>query len=152
VSGARYDLGVPARRVAVVIWVAMVLVPLLFLGVVRALAPTEQLAEATVEMLLLATILASAGGLLLARVLPPRIPLSTAGGAHVGTLVRFVIGWGICVGVAIFPLVAYLLTRDERFLAPFAVVWLCIVFAGPTRARWRAALPAEPPPEERTVN
>jgi hypothetical protein len=143
---APHDLGLPARSIAVVVWLSMVVVPLLFLGVVRTLAPTHRLAPGTVNLLLAATVVAVAAGVVLARLLPARIPLRAAGDGQVGALVRFVLGCGLCEGVVIFPLVGHLLTRDDRFLAPFAFGWLAVVLWCPTRTRWDAAAPEKEPP------
>lgn len=153
-NAPHYDLGVPARDVAWAIWVSMVAMPVLFLGVVLALqAPSHEVDGAPAEVLVLLAVATSALGFLLARVLPPRIPLNQAAGrAHLTALTRLVVRWSLCEAVAIFPLVAYLVSHDRRLLAIFAVDLAALLLCFPSRARWRAALPPEPGPAPRLVH
>jgi cyanate permease len=124
----------------------MVATPVLFLGVVRSLDEPIQFEKEPTGLLLSLAVGVVALGLALARIVPPRLPVRQAGGrAHVAVLTRFVLGWSICEAVALFPLVGYLLTRDLRLLAPAVVALLALVLWYPSRARWTAALPDEPP-------
>jgi hypothetical protein len=141
----KYELGLPARRVACAVWASMIALPILFLGVVRALdVPIQIRDDGARELVLVLAVLACGVGITLARVLPPRIPARQAGGrAHVAALTRLVVGWAMCEGVALFPLVGYLLTGDRRLIVPAAVGVLALALWFPSRARWKAALPPE---------
>ena len=146
----QYDLGIPARDVAWAIWASMVAMPILFLGVVLALKePSHEVHTAPSNVLALLAIATSALGILLSRVLPKRIPARQGGGrAHLTALMRCVISWSLCEAVAIFPLVAWLVSHDRRLLAVFALDLAVLLLSFPTRVRWHAALPVEPPPAD----
>jgi hypothetical protein len=153
VTGARYDLGLPARNVGIAVWASMVATPILFLGVVRSLEEPIQFEREPTRLLLTLATAAVALGVVLARTVPARLSNRQAGGrAHVAVLTRFVVGWAICEAVALFPLVGYLLTRDLRLLAPAAVAVLALVVGYPSRRRWAEALGHESPPADRMVH
>jgi hypothetical protein len=144
----QYDLGIPARDVAWFIWASMVAMPILFLGVVLALKePSHEVHAVPSEVLGLLGIATSGLGILLSRVLPKRIPTRQVGGrAHLTALTRLVISWSLCEAVAIFPLVAFLVTHDVRLLLIFGVDVLVLLLSYPSRARWDDYLPREPVP------
>jgi hypothetical protein len=147
VSPRGYDLGVPGRRVAVALWGSMLAMPVLFLGVVLSLeGPSRAVAAAPADVLLVLAVATSALGILLSRVVPSRIPSRQgAGRPEITALLRLVVGWSICEGITIFPLVAFLVSRDDRLLAIFFLDLFALALCFPTRGRWRAALPTPPP-------
>jgi hypothetical protein len=149
----QYDLGIPARDVAWAIWVSMVAMPILFLGVVLALKePSHEVHAAPAGVLGLLALATSGLGILLSRVLPKRIPMRQVGGKpHLTALTRLVVSWSLCEAVAIFPLVAYLVTHDVRLVAIFAVDVLVLLLTYPSRARFDDYMPREPG-SQRVVN
>lgn len=150
----QHDLGVPARDVAWAVWASMIAMPILFLGVVLALKrPSHEVDAAPGEVLILLAVATSVLGILLSRVLPRRIPLRQAGGSpHLTALMRLVVAWSLCEAVAVFPLIAYLVTQDRNLLGVFAVDVLVLLLSFPSRARWTEALPGDPSSQERLVH
>ncbi len=138
------------RRVALLVWGAMVGFPLAFLAMELALdlqAPVESPPRALLFGLAAGS---SALGIALSRLLPPRIPARQAGGRPALALVRMVIGWALCEGPALFALVAHLLTHDARLLGIFAVDLVALVALYPGDAAWER-LSADGPPPRRMV-
>jgi hypothetical protein len=130
------------RRIASLVWGALVAMLLLFLAVVLALEK-EAVQPAGGGLLFWLAVATSALGIVLSRVVPPRIPGSQAGGRPAATaLLRFILGWGLCAGVAIFPAVAHMLVHDHRLLGVFAVDALALVLLYPGENAW-AHLAAE---------
>ncbi len=150
----QHDLGVPARDVAWAVWVSMVAMPVLFLGVVLALkGPSHDVEHASAGLLVLLALATSALGVALSRIVPRRIPMRQAGGSpHLTALLRLVVAWSLCDGVAIFPLVAFLVTHDRRLLGIFAVDVAVLFLSFPSRGRWSEALPRGSPAVERVVH
>jgi hypothetical protein len=150
----QHDLGVPARDVAWAVWASMVAMPILFLGVVLALKrPSHEVDAAPQELLAFLATATSVVGILLARVLPKRIPMRQGGGsAPMTALLRFVVAWSLLEAVAVFPLIAYLVTHDQRLLGVFALDVLALVLYFPSRSRWNEALPVDRPAGERLVH
>jgi len=125
------------RRVAVLVWAALVLLLALFLVLVLAL-PVPRGRAAPRDVFFWLAIATSALGVTLSRVLPRRIG---AGESGVGSrpalaFTRCILAWAICDGVAIFPLVAYLLEQDGRLLGVFAVDVIALVTYFPSEDRW----------------
>jgi len=125
------------RRVAVLVWAALVLLLALFLVLVLAL-PAPRVTAAPRDVFFWLAIATSALGVALSRVLPRRIAAgeSAAGSRPALAFTRFVLGWALCDGVAIFPLVAYLLEQDGRLLGVFAVDVIALVTYFPSEDRW----------------
>jgi len=124
------------RRVAVVLWAALLVLLGLFLAVVLALPRPAQVSASRDASFWLA-VGTSLLGVVLSRTLPPRIGVRQAGGRR-GTLamIRALVGWCLCEGVAIFPLVAYLLEPDARLLGVFTVDALALFLLFPGRDHW----------------
>jgi hypothetical protein len=122
------------RRVAVLLWAALVVMLALFLGIVLVL-PSPQLTIAP-DALFWGAVATSAVGVALSRVLPPHVGPRYAVGRDALGFIRLVLGWALCHGVAIFPLVGYLVTRDGRLLAVFAIDALALCAYFPSRSRW----------------
>jgi hypothetical protein len=130
-------LGVPGHHIALVVWVSMVVMLLLFLAVVTTLATPAWAAFAVPPDPVLAVAAAvSAAGVVASRLLPPRVAPRDGGRGEITALTRLIVGWSLCEGVALFPLLAYLVTRDVRLLPVFAAGAAALVAYFPTRARW----------------
>jgi len=125
------------RRVAVMVWAAMVGFLLAFLAMELALdLPTGSVA-AQRRLFFGLAIVTSALCIVLSRLLPPRIPAQQAGGKPAAlALVRMVIGWSLCVGAALFAMVAHLLTQDPRLLGVFGVDLLALLTLFPGEDAW----------------
>jgi hypothetical protein len=138
--------------VAQFVWAALLVVPILFLGVVVALGrPSHELASAPPDLLLALAIATSAIGVGLSRVVPPRIPPRQGALAEdLTALTRLVVAWSLCEAVAIFPIVAFLVTRQALLLPVLALDLLALVLLYPSPARWEAsravAAPRRAPP------
>jgi hypothetical protein len=133
--------GMAPRRVAAVVWAIMMVMPLLFLGAV--LAVEDASAPAPSGLLLALTIATSALGIALSRIVPPRIPASQTGGRPAANaFTRLLLAWGLCEGVAVFPLVAHLLVHDLRLLVVFAADVIALALLYPSENAW-AQLAAE---------
>jgi hypothetical protein len=131
-------LGVPGHRVALVVWSSMLVMLLLFLAVVLTLGPPSWAGSAVPPDLLLGVVVAtSAIGVALSRVLPRRMtPRQDGARPEITALTRLILSWSFCEAVAIFPLIAYLLTRDWRLLAVFFADLAALVAYCPTAERW----------------
>jgi hypothetical protein len=131
-------LGVPGYRVALFVWASMVVMLLLFLGVVTTLsAPSWATFSVPPDAALAIVIAASALGIAASRLLPPRLSPRMGGGrGEIVALTRLIVGWSLCEGVALLPLIAYLMTRDWRLLPVFVADVAALVAYCPTRARW----------------
>jgi hypothetical protein len=109
---------------------------LLFLGVVLAVEREEAPAPPR-DLLLAMAVVTSVLGILLSRVLPPRISARQAGGPPAANaFIRLLVGWALCEGVAVFPLVAHLLAHDDRLLAVFAVDLVALALLYPSPDAW----------------
>jgi hypothetical protein len=140
-SAARLD----PRRVAVALWAAMLVLLGLFLALVLALPRPDHVHSWRDASFWLA-VGTSVLGIVLSRLLPPRIGVPQArGGRDALAMTRSLVGWALCEGVAIFPLVAHLLQPDGRLLGVFAVDALALVLLFPTPDHW-AELAAQPEP------
>jgi hypothetical protein len=129
------------RRAARVVFVALLVVPLAFLGMAWTLPPGGAGPDLR-ALLFWVAIAASALAVALARLLPPRVA-PARGEPGTTALVRLLLGWSLCEAAVLFPVVAFVETRDARLLGVFAVDLLALLLLAPTRARWRSALPAD---------
>jgi len=129
------------RRIGLGIWASLVALLLLLAAVVMAVERDEAPGpRGTLFALAFAT---STLGIILARTLPPRISAQQAGGRPAANaLTRFAVGWALCAGVAVFPLVAHVLSRDPRLLWVFGADVLALVSLYPSANAW-ARLAAE---------
>jgi hypothetical protein len=131
------------RRIATLLWAALLVLPIAFLGVATTL---ERHAPSTEHgaLLLWLAIVASAFNVALSRVLPPRLEAARGGGREAVTLTRFLVGWALCEAAALFPLVAFLVTRDPRLVAVLALDVIALVLLYPSDRRWNRLAPAGP--------
>jgi hypothetical protein len=144
---------VEPRRVAVLVWAAMLTLLLLFLVLVLAL-PAPRLTAPPRNVFFWLAVATSALGVTLSRVLPRRIGPPQAGGRPALAFTRCILAWALCEGVAIFPLVAYLLEQDGRLLGVFAVDVIALVTCYPSEDRWSELAALEggaPAPPKRMV-
>jgi len=130
--------GKPAsRRAALAVWVAMLALPLAFLGVSEAVARPRPGGQAAGEVFFWLALATSALGIALSRVLPRR--LAPGGGnanPEVLAFTRLALGWALVDGVAMFPLVARMVAPDPRLLGVFAVDLLALLTLFPSQGRW----------------
>ena len=141
------------RGVAVCLWAAMLLLLGLFLVLVLAL-PRPGASAPPRDLFFWLAVGTSALGIALSRTLPQHVGALQAGGRPTAlAFTRCLMGWALCEGVAIFPLVANLLQPDARLLGVFAVDALALLLLFPTRDRWAelAELPEAPAPGRRAV-
>jgi hypothetical protein len=143
----------PTRRIATLVWGAIVSTPVLFAGVTLAAAPPGGTSSPELAGMFRFMAAAVAGlGLVLSRVLPPRIRARSQGARDTVTFTRLLVAWAILEGAAMFPLVAQMVTGDALLLAIGAVPLAALVALFPTEARWRgnAVQPIESGPGPRT--
>ena len=137
------------RHIGLGIWASLLALLLLFAAMVMAVEPDEPGGpSAPLFGLALAT---SALGIVLSRILPPRISARQAGGKPAANaLTRFAVAWALCVAVAAVPLVAHLVARDHRLLWVFAVDVLALLLLFPSADGWAryAAEDADAPGRE----
>ncbi len=126
----------PPRKLAVLVWVLLVGLLLLFLGMVLAVEQ-KGVVPAPRPHLFWVAVASSALGIVLSRVLPPRIPSHQAGGPPTANaFIRFLAAWAPCQAAAIYPLVAHVLARDPRLLVVFAADLLALVTLYPGQDAW----------------
>ena len=130
------------RRIATLLWAALLVLPVAFLGV----ATTHRHEPSTehAALLLWVAVVASAFNVALSRVLHPRLEAARGGGPEAVTLTRFLVGWALCEAAALFPLVAFLVSHDLRLLAVLALDVVALVFLYPSDRRWSRLAPAGP--------
>ncbi len=130
----------PPRRVAVVVWASMLLVPFAFLALTSALPmPARGRPGAMRDLLFWLVAGTSALAILLSRALPRRIgPRPDAGGRDLVAFTRLIVAWSLCEAAALLPLVARMLTDDERLLAFFALDVVALATLFPSGDRWAA--------------
>ncbi|HTT71065.1 MAG TPA: hypothetical protein VMG32_07555 [Anaeromyxobacteraceae bacterium] len=138
------------RRIGVLVWVALLVLLLLFLGLVLAVSPPAHYAAFPRPFLLGIGVVLSALALVLSRLLPSRIgagPGPVAPRSAAVALVRLLVVFLPSQGAALFLLGAYLAVRDGWLLAVFAVDALYFLSLFPTERRFAALALAESPGE-----
>src|SRR5512137_2451313 len=115
----------------------MLVVPFAFLALSSALPGPGLRPEAMRGLLFWLVAATSVLAILLSRALPRRIgPRLDAGGRDLVAFTRHVIAWSLCEAAALFPLVARMLTQDDRLLAFFALDVLALATLFPSPGRW----------------
>ena len=84
---------------------------------------------------------ASAGNLVLARALPPRLGPRRAHDRDAVAFTRVLVSLALCEAAALAPVVAHVITRDARLLGLLAATAAALVAAYPSDRRWRALRP-----------
>jgi len=135
------------RSVALLVWTSTLVVPLFFGAVAEAVRGNTPHLPAN-GLLFWISLATSAACIALSMVLPRKVPAVPAG-REVTAFIRLVVGWALCEGAALFPLVAWIVTDDPRLLGVCAVDLLALVLLYPSVNRWELLLPAEPIPVRR---
>jgi len=135
------------RRIGVLLWTALLVLLLLFLGLALAVRPPAHYAAFPRPLLLGLGIVLSALALVLSRLLPARIgagsgPISERSAAV--ALVRLLVSFLPSQGAGLFLLGAYLAVRDGWLLAVFAVDACYFLSLFPSERRFAALALAEP--------
>ena len=128
------------RRAARLIWAALLVTPFLFGAVAFAFARPPRSPEIVAPVFWLA-VAASALNVALSRLLPPRLGPATASDGEAVAFTRLLVGFALCDAAAMAPLVAFMVTRDPRLLAVFALALLALVLLYPSDPRWEALRP-----------
>ncbi|WP_242343105.1 hypothetical protein [Anaeromyxobacter terrae] len=128
------------RRIATLLWAALLVLPLAFLGVAVTRARGANPGGHDALLLWLA-VAASAFNVALSRVLPPRLEALRRGGRDAVTLTRFLVAWALCEAAALCPLVAYLVTRDPRLVVVLVLDLAALAFLYPSDRRWDRLAP-----------
>jgi hypothetical protein len=129
----------PSRKVAVVVWGAMLAAPVLFAAMTVAAVAPHDLRSPELSGVLFWMAGAMVGlGVALSRLLPLRILPRDPGPRHTLAFTRLVVAWAILEGAAMFPLVAELVTGDPflYLLCGVAVAAQASLF--PSAERWAA--------------
>jgi len=135
------------RRVAVAVWVGILLTTLLFAGVTLGKpARTELRSPELAGLFLWVAGVVGCLGIVMSRVLPRRIgPRAETASRGATALARLLVAWAILEGAALFPLVAFLITGEALLFLVAAAVLAAHVSLFPTEGRW-ATLAAQPLP------
>jgi hypothetical protein len=139
-------MSAPSRRAAAALWAGMVATPVLFAAVTFTAAPPRDMRSPELSGLFFWMAAAVVGlGVVLSRLLPPRIRQRESAGRDAAAFTRLVVAWAILEGASMFPLVAHLVTGDPFLYFLFAVALAALVPLYPSEARWRS-LAVEPLP------
>ena len=136
-AGARHAEGCAmTRRIATLLWAALLVVPIAFLGVAMTLERHTPSTEHG-ALLLWVAVVASAFNVALSRVLPPRLEAASRSGREAVTLTRFLVALGALRGGGARParrLPASRTIRASSWCSPLDVV--ALVFLYPCDRRW----------------
>jgi hypothetical protein len=138
----------PTRRTAVVVWLGILVTPLFFAAVTVVVAPPREMRSPELAGMFFWMAAAVVGlGILLSRLLPPRIGQRGLGTRDPVAFTRLTIAWAILEGAALFPLVAQLVTGDPFQFLLTGVALAALVALYPSEARWasHAVQPVEGP-------
>ncbi len=125
------------RHAALVVWAAMLALPVAFLGMSETVARAHPAHRAPGSLLFWVAVAASALGIVLSRVLPRRItPGGEGASPGVVAFTRMAVSWALVEAVALFPPVARLLAPDPRQLGVFAVDLVALATLFPGESRW----------------
>jgi hypothetical protein len=123
------------RRVAVVIWAAMLVLLVMFILVVLALPPPASAVPR--DLLFWIAIATSALGVGASRVVPMRVEFAHAGfRPEALAFTRAILAWLLCAAAGIFPLVCVLVGQDGRLFGIAAVDALALFTYYPSENRW----------------
>jgi hypothetical protein len=120
------------RRVAVLVWGAMLVVPFFFMALADVARWGDDGAGAT------------SLHIVLSRALPARLGPFRAG-REATAFARLLVAWTLCEAAALFPLVAWIVTGDPRLIGVFGVDLLALVLLFPSVHRWESLLPVHDP-------
>ena len=128
------------RRTATLVWAGMLIVPFAFTAVAFR-ASRDGVGGALREPLFWLAVVASAGNLVLSRLLPPRLGPARANDRDAVAFTRVVVSLALAEAAALAPLVAFMLTRDARLLGLVALDVLALAVLFPSEGRWHELLP-----------
>ncbi len=130
-------MSAPTRRLALLVWGALLATPLLFAGVTLVASPPREMRSPEFSGMFFWMASAVVGlGLALSRVLPPRIRTHTQGSRDSVAFTRLLVAWAILEGASMFALVAQLVTGDALLYVPFAAGFLAQAALYPSESRW----------------
>ena len=139
---------IATRRAALLVWGSTLVVPFFFL----ALAGTARCRDgcpAPPATLFWISVAVSALAVILSRLLPPRLPPFLAG-REAAIFARLLLGWALCEAGALFPLVAWIVSRDPRLIGVFGADLLALVLLYPSELRWESLAPSQDPASGRS--
>jgi hypothetical protein len=129
----------PSRKVAVVVWGAMLAAPALFAAMTLAVAAPNELRSPELAGLFFWMAGAMVGlGVALSRLLPLRILPRDPGPRDTLAFTRLLAAWAILEGAAMFPLVAELVTGDPLLYLLCGVAVAAQISLFPSAERWAA--------------
>jgi len=132
-------MSAPTRKVAVVVWGAMVASPVLFAAMTLVVVAPRDLRSPELSGLFFWMAGAVVGiGVALSRLLPLRILPRDQRPRDTLAFTRLVVAWAILEGAAMFPLVAELVTGDPFLYLLCAVAVAAQVSLFPSQERWAA--------------
>ncbi len=140
------------RTTAILVWAALLLVPLAFMAVASTVANAES--PRLVQTAFWLAVGASALNVVLSRVLPPLLGPARASDRDAIAFIRMTVALALCEAAAIAPLVAYIVARDPRLFGVLALDLMALVILFPSEGRWASFLP-EPngaPEKRRTIH
>ncbi len=140
------------RRTAMLVWVALLILPLAFTGVALNVA-RDVIAPHLVQPVFWLALGASALNVVLSRALPARLGPARASDRDAVAFTRLLVGLSLCEAAAMAPLVAYMISRDPRLLGMLALDLAALTLLFPSEARWTQLLPGPNggPEDDRTV-
>jgi hypothetical protein len=136
VAGTTYT-----RRAALLVWTALLVLALAFLGVVLAAGGQRDTSPAVRDGLFWIVTAASALDIALVRLLAPRIGGEVSTDPQAVAFTRLLFAWAVSEAAVIFPLVAYLITDDARLIGVFGVDLLALALLFPSDQRWESVTP-----------
>lgn len=130
-------MSAPTRRLALLVWGALLATPLLFAGVTGVASPPRDMRSPELSGMFFWMAAAVVGlGMALSRVLPPRIRPRAQGSRDSVAFTRLLVAWAILEGASMFALVARMVTGDPLLYVPFALGFLAQAALFPSEARW----------------
>ncbi len=128
----------PTRKMAVVVWGALLATPVLFAGVTLTASPPHDLRSPELAGLFRWMSAAVVGlGVALSRILPPRLRRHDRGSRDAVAFTRLAVAWAILEGAAMFPLVAELVTGDPLLYLLCAAAVAALLSLYPSEGRWK---------------
>ena len=136
-------MAAPSRRVAVLVWLSMLLAPVVFAAVTQGVSARPEAPQLAGLFRWMAAAVAGLG-ILVSRLVPPRFgPRGAAAAGEAAALFRMAVAWAVLEGAALFVGVALLVTGDPWLWLVLAVVLAALTATRPGARRW--ASPTSPP-------
>lgn len=140
----------PERRTAVIIWGALVAGLAVFLAVAFAVPLAGEPAPGIASPLLmvvtgLVLVEVPLSWLWAIRIRPVAKPGAPAVTLEKHALTRLIVAGAMCEGGALFAVVVFMVTRDARALAPFAIAFVALLAHVPSDRHWARLCRGEDP-------